>query len=331
MSAARKHKMAILGGGRLAIRVTQLLMHNGTDVRVWARSEKARKELHGAFKKVPITDDMEAACRDVDTVLFAVPAAALKEVANLYGPHSRGDHVVLHACRGVGEGFLLPSAAIRSSTCVRKIGALGGPLYFDEVSRDRPMVAVLASHYDEVGETLKELVAGTPVRVHLTHDVAGVEVAGAISNVAALASGMTDALEMGETARGVILTRGLSEATRLGLKLGAELSTFSGLAGVGDLIPRHVSSTKRHRDVGAFLASGSSLAGALQSVEGCVEGVLTSREAAALAERLKLRLPLIKTVDDILHARVHAKEALEEILKLDIELEREVLFLSGRG
>ena len=134
---------------------------------------------------------------------------------------------------------------------------------------------------------------------------------------------------MGETARGVILTRGLSEATRLGIKLGAELATFSGLAGVGDLIPRNVSSTRRHRELGALIAKGTALPAALQGMEGCVEGVLTASEVAVVAQRLNLRLPLIKTVDDILNGRVAVRPALEEILKLDIELEREVL--SARG
>jgi glycerol-3-phosphate dehydrogenase (NAD(P)+) len=317
--------MAILGGGRLAIRVAQLMAHTSTATRLWARRPEARKELQGVFKKGLVSGDLAEVCAGVDVVFFCVPAQALREVAMLYAPHAQGDHIVLHACRGVGEHFQLPHQAIREVTAARKVGVLGGPLYFDEASRDRPMVAVVASKYDEVPEMLKRLVAGTPVRVHTSQDVVGVEVAGAISNVGALASGMSDALEMGETARGVLLTRGLGEATRLGLRLGGDMATFSGLAGVGDLIPRHVSSTKRHRDVGGLVAQGSSLEGALQSVEGCVEGVGTAAEAAALATRLKLKLPLIKTVDDILQGRVAARGALEEILKLDLELDREAL------
>ena len=317
--------MAILGGGRLAIRIAQLMAHTSTTTRLWARNPKTLAELKGTFKKSVVSNDMATVCQDADVVFFCVPAKALREVAMLYAPHARGDHIVFHACRGVGEAFLLPHQAIRQVTCVRKVGVLGGPLYFDEASRDRPMVAVVASKYDEVPEMLKRLVAGTPVRMHVSQDVIGVEVAGAISNVGALASGMADALEMGETARGVLLTRGLGEATRLGLRLGADLATFSGLAGVGDLIPRHVSSTKRHRDVGGLVAQGSSLEGALQSVEGCVEGVVTAQEATALATRLKLRLPLIRTVDDILQGKGNPRAALEEILKMDLELDREAL------
>ncbi|MBI5493905.1 MAG: NAD(P)-binding domain-containing protein [Deltaproteobacteria bacterium] len=317
--------LAILGGGRLATRVAELMTRTPAQVRVWARNPRARETLRHAHPKAHVHDDMGAAVADADMVLFAVPAEALPEVADHYGPHARGDHVVLHACRGVGPGFTLPHAAIRAVTCVRKVGALGGPLYFDEASSQRPLVAVLASRYDEVAEMLKTLVKGTPIKVHTTMDVVGVEVAGAISNVAALASGMADALEMGETSRGVLLTRGLSEATRLGVRLGGEVSTFSGLAGVGDLIPRHVSSTRRHRDVGGLMAQGASLEGALQSVEGCVEGVATAREAAALAGRLKLNLPLMRVVNDILEGRAKARPALEEILKLDLELDKEAV------
>src|SRR5690606_13524989 len=113
--------------------------------------------------------------------------------------------------------------------------------------------------------------------LHPVRDVVGVEVAGAISNVTALAVGMCETLSFGETARGVLLARGLSEATRLGIALGGDPATFGGLAGVGDLIPRRVSSTERHYEVGRRVAAGERVDDVLASMEGCVEGVITAR------------------------------------------------------
>src|SRR5690606_18918491 len=157
----------------------------------------------------------------------------------------------------------------------------------------------------------RRLTRGTPVRVHGSSDPTGVEVAGALSNVAMIAAGMSDALDLGDTARGVLLAHGLSEAMRIGTALGAELSTFTGLAGVGDLIPRRVTSTMRNFHTGEQLARGKSLDEVLSDAHGDVEGVTTAREAALLAERMQLRLPLVSAVYDVLRGAQEAREALE--------------------
>ncbi|MEW5850590.1 MAG: NAD(P)-binding domain-containing protein [Myxococcota bacterium] len=316
-------KATILGGGRMAQVLSGMLLRTGVQVQLWARREEVRNKLAAALKDVKVCATVGEACEGSRTVFLTVPANALAEVSALYGDHAEGDHVVLHAARGVAEGFVLPHQAIRSQCCVRKVGALGGPLYTIADGSSRPLVAVVGSRFTETVELARRLVSGTSVRIHITSDIVGVEVAGAVSNVTALAVGMADALDLGETARGVLMTRGLSEATRLGVRLGAELSTFSGLAGVGDLIPRPVSSMQRHRDVGARVAQGATLEQALASVQGCVEGVLTAFEGAALSRRLGVKLPLVCAVDQILRGETQPRAALDEILRLDIELERE--------
>lgn len=314
--------IALLGGGRLALRLTQLLARSPLEVRVWARSAKARAEL--AALKAPnaeICERMEEACHAANVVFFCVPAFAMEDVAEQYAPHARADHVVLHACRGVGRNFTLPSDSIRGHTCVRRVGVLGGPIYFGDVQHGRPVNVVLGSRFEETFEAARTLVAGTPVRLHTTMDLVGVEVAGAISNVTTLAVGMADELGLGETARGVLLTRGLTEAARVGAKVGADAATFSGLAGVGDLIPREVSSNRRHREVGALLARGLSLEEALGKVEGAVEGVTTAQEVEALVRHHRLKLPLLTAVAEVLRGRVTAAGALDGVLSLDLGLD----------
>ena len=158
------------------------------------------------------------------------------------------------------------------------------------------------------------------MRIHSTRDVVGVEVCGAVSNVSQIAAGLADGLGLGETDQGILLTRGLVEAARIGTALGAERSTFSGLAGVGDLIPRPVTSTRRHRALGVEISEGRDAASATEQYSE-LEGLRTVRAARALGKRLDLSLPLIDAVDDVLYAGKPAGPALERVLSLDLEID----------
>ncbi|MCK6546607.1 NAD(P)-binding domain-containing protein [Myxococcota bacterium] len=314
-------RAAILGAGRMARAVAKILGASGAEVRLWARKPSEADALAHELGALATCATPAEALDGAGVVFLAVPGPAMLDVAELYGPHARGDHVVLHASRGVGPGFALPHQMIRAKTCVRKIGVLGGPLHARELATGRPFAAVIASRFGEVISLVQALTRGTPVMVHGSRDVVGVEVAGALSNVGALAAGMAEALDLGDTARGVLLTHGLAESKTLGVALGADPVTFSGLAGVGDLIPRKVSSTDRHRVVGAAVATGTPLATALAQAGGHVEGVDTAREAVLLAAKLGLELPLVSAVHDILEGRVPPKETLERVLRRDLDLD----------
>jgi glycerol-3-phosphate dehydrogenase (NAD(P)+) len=305
----------------MARAVARILALARVETRVWsrdpARVEALAKELPSLHRAQSLAEATEGA----ETIFLAVPASALLSVAEQYGESAKGDHVVIHAVRGVGAGFLLPHQMIRAKTCVRKIGVLGGPLQSPELDGKRPLAAVLASRFAETIHALQSLTANTPVIIHGSRDVIGVEIAGAISNVAAIAAGMSDALELGETARGLLLTRGLAEARKLGAAFGADPATFAGLAGVGDLIPRPVSSTDRHRQLGGKLAKGTGLATALEAIAGEVEGIVTAHEAVRVAAKLGLDLPLMRAVENVLDERVAAKTALDELLRMAPDLE----------
>lgn len=314
--------LAILGGGLLGRTVAKVAIAAGANVRLWARRAELRADLASKLPALQTCAEVQEAADNATIVLLAVPASAVREVAAAYGDVARGDQFVLHAVRGVcpGERFLLPHRVVRQETSVRKIGVLGGPLFAPDLTGNRPMAALLASRFDEIHGAVSALVQGTPVHLHRSRDVIGVEVAGAISNVTALAVGMAEALELGDTIRGVLLTHGLGEATHLGAALGAESETFSGLAGVGDLIPRRIGSTERHWAVGAALATGTPLAEALADAGGEVEGILTAARAVTEAEHLGLDLALCRAVDDVLSGRRAAGDALEDVLQRDLGL-----------
>lgn len=313
-----KH-VAILGGGVLGQSVARVLALGGGEVRLWARSEEARIKLKEEIPHAKLTETIGDACQDAGLIFFAVPAPTLAEVVAIYGDVAQGDHIVLHACRGMAEGGELPHQVFRRLTCVRKIGVLGGPLYITELAAGLPLAVVVASRYQETIDRVRAVSEGTPVRVHGSADVTGVEVAGAISNVSALAVGMAERLSLGDTARGILLTHGLSEAARLGAALGGSPATFAGLAGVGDLIPRRVTSTNRHYEVGHRLAEKSSLSQALEGIQGCVEGLVTAREAVRIGKRLGVDLPLVSAVDAVIRGEKPAFDALQEVLRLDFD------------
>jgi glycerol-3-phosphate dehydrogenase (NAD(P)+) len=295
----------------------------GAPMALWARRKEQRDELESELSPthVRIVEAIGDAVEDAELVFIAVPTDALLEVAFAYGEHARGDQLVIHACRGVGDGFLLPHQMIRKRTCVRKIGVLGGPLHANEIGSGRPLAVVVASRFQETIRGVRSIAPEKAVFIHESKDVVGVEVAGALSNVTQIAAGMSDALELGDTARGVLLTRGLIDARRLGVAHGADVATFTGLAGVGDLIPRRVSSTDRHRTLGGRLAKGEEAERAIESLGGHVEGVKTAAEAAREAARLGLDLPLVRAVDQVLSGAKSPRESIESILRQDLELD----------
>ena len=313
-------EVGILGAGRLAEVVVRLLSSGpGAKLSLWARNPEALARLRAVSPTLETSQEIGAVTSKADVVLFAVPAGALEEVADRYGPFARGDQVVIHAARGVGEGFVLPHELIRRRSCVRKIVALGGPLHAREIETGRPLAAVVASRFPRAIEAVRAMAHGTQIRVHPSRDVVGVEVAGAIANVSQLAAGISDGLDLGETARGTLLARGLTEAQRIGMALGGDPTTFLGLVGVGELIPRKVSSTSRHHELGVVLAKGVPLERALPSGAAGVEGVAAALSISALAKRKNLRLPLAETVEAILRGERGASEAIQALLRLDLE------------
>lgn len=315
-----KKKVAILGGGRLAEVVGGVLARTARhDVVVWSRSEARRAHLRAALP-FPVAPDVPSAARDAAIVVFAVPVDALPEVAALYGPVARGDQVIVHGHRGTGPGFELPHALLRREVCVRKIVALGGPLHSRELRTERVLALQAACRFDAGHDALRALVEGTPVRVHATRDVVGVEVAGAIANVTAIACGMSDALGLGDTARGLLMMRGLIDAQRIGVTLGADPATFLGIVGLGELVPRKVSSVERHVRLGAELASGTPLAAASTPHEGAIEGVTTALAFAGwVGPPRPPRASLVTAVARVLRGEQAALAAIEGLLATDLD------------
>lgn len=313
-------RVAVLGAGRLGRAVASLLRK--AEVVVYDRHAAALEALAAAtaHPRLSTTVDIGEAVRGASLLYLAVPASSLEALCFDLGPHALPDQMVLLASRGVTEGFQLPHEHVRKQTCLRQIGVLGGPLHVRELSAGRRMNAVIASRFQQVIDRARHLSSDAPVHFQASPDIIGVQVAGAVGNVASIAAGMSEALELGDTARGVILARGLLEAREIGVALGAGAETFSGLAGVGELIPRAVRSMERHLDLGRALGQGQSLGNALTSVSGHVEGLRTAKESVALGLRRSLELPLVSAVHAVAHEGADPRALLEAVLSLPLEL-----------
>ena len=312
--------VTILGGGRLAFGALGMLSPGRKQgrftVRAWARADEGRKLL--ADGGADVVENAADSVRDANLVIMAVPAPSLCDVVDACADGTSGDQVVLHASRGVGHDGRLPHQIIRSRSAVKKVAVLGGPLYLDDVREGRHLNAALAARYDEALDLVQSIVAGAPLRITTTHDIIGVELCGVLSNIAHLATGLAAGVGLSETDQGLLTVRALLEASRLGRSAGADRATFSGLAGVGDLIPRRVSSQRRHRDLGAAWGkAGGDVDEATRQQIDQLEGVVSAR---SLESRFGLTLPLVDALRRILDQDEPALEVLREVLELDLGL-----------
>lgn len=312
-------RVAVLGAGRLGRATARLL--GSAQIVLYDREggvlEDAQQEVEAELET---TTDLARAIRGAQLLVMAVPAGELENLAQALGPHVLPDQMALLASRGVTDGFTLPHSHLRAHTCIRKLGVMGGPLHVRELSAGRRMNAVIASRFSEVVATVKRLTEKAPIFLQPSRDIVGVQVAGSVANVASIAAGLAEGLELGETARGVLLARGLLESRVVGEALGADPETFAGLAGIGELIPRAVRSMERHLALGRALGSGHDLEDARAEAEGHVEGLRTAREAVALARREGFELPLVQAVHEIAEGRAEARAQVEAVLARPLAL-----------
>ena len=194
---------------------------------------------------------------------------------------------------------------------------LSGPSFAAEIARGLPAALTLASHDPEFAARVARELHGNAVRIYSSDDVIGVEVAGALKNVMAIAAGISDGLGLGANARAALITRGLDEITRLGLKLGGRPATFMGLAGAGDLILTCTGDLSRNRNVGLQLARNIPLPEVLRSLGHVAEGVPTARAADRLARELGVEMPITRAVCRVLDGSIPALEAVQELLQRD--------------
>ncbi len=319
-------KIAILGAGAwgtaLAINLTQY--HH---VALWTKdlkhsqiltSDRTNQRYLPGFAlpdSLWVTADLHEALDGVDLVLVVVPIVGLRET--LRGIVSVNTIVpMLWGCKGFESNAAKLPHQIVAEEYPGDVpsGVLSGPSFAQEVAKGLPTALTLASRHEEFSREMAAQLHNSRLRVYTSCDVVGVEIGGAIKNVITIAAGISDGMGFGYNARAALITRGLMEITRLGLRLGGRKDTFLGLSGVGDLMLTCTGDLSRNRQVGLLLAEGRSLPDILRKLGHVAEGVHTAQEAYRLSQEWGVDMPITKAVCDILNGSISARDAVEALL-----------------
>jgi len=330
--------VGILGGGAWGTSLANLLAHKGHEVLLWAREEEVVLAINAIHEnkiflpgislhaELRATSSLQEACRGRDLLVSVVPAQFVRSVLTQASPFLEEDLPIVSASKGIETTTLkllfevfdeiLPGAS------EQRLCFLSGPNFAREIAQGLPGGATLASKNETLAEQVQAWISSPLFKLYLSSDIVGVEVGGAVKNVIAIASGIVDGLELGLSLRASMMTRGLSEIARLGIALGAEPLTFSGLSGVGDLILTCTGDLSRNRSLGMELARGRTLAEIMGGRKAVTEGVATTEAVHRLAENLRLDLPICEEIYQILY---HQKPCLEAIQSLSTRALRKEL------
>jgi glycerol-3-phosphate dehydrogenase (NAD(P)+) len=323
--------LAVLGAGAWGTAISCVLARRFA-VRLWARdpaqaraiaqSRRNERYLPGAElpASVAVTDDLAAATADAELLLAATPVAGLRELL----ARLKGESGVVWLCKGFEEGSGALPHQIAGETLRKGVryGVLSGPSFAEEVARGLPCALTLASRDGAFAREAAERLHGGRMRIYYSTDLVGVEIAGAVKNVMAIAAGISDGLGLGLNARAALITRGLAEISRLGAALGAQAETVMGLAGIGDLILTATGDLSRNRRVGLELARGRPLPEILSHLGHIAEGVRSANEAARLAAQLKVDMPVTDAVNQVLAGKLSPASAVERLLAREPKMER---------
>jgi glycerol-3-phosphate dehydrogenase (NAD(P)+) len=325
---------AVIGAGAWGTALADLLARNGHAVALWARepevvsSVNARHEntifLAGAklHDGVVAHAELASACTGAELVIFATPSHVLRGIARDAAPAVASDATIVVATKGVErETLAVMSDVLAQQFPVHAIVALSGPSFATEVVARQPTAVVAASSNAAAAEMVQRALSGDDFRVYTHDDVIGVELGGALKNVIAVATGIAEGLGMGFNARAALITRGLAEMTRLGVKMGASPLTFAGLAGMGDLVLTCTGALSRNRSLGTEIARGVSLDEALATRHTVAEGVMTTHSARALAAREGIEMPIVTAVYRILFEHQPPRAAISELMRRELRAE----------
>ncbi|MBI5757393.1 MAG: NAD(P)-dependent glycerol-3-phosphate dehydrogenase [Planctomycetales bacterium] len=322
-------KVTVLGGGAMGTACAILLAeHAGQVVSLWLRNADfaadlaATRENHRLLPgvklppSVDVTADLDRALADAELYVLAIPSAYLRAAMSEIAPLARTGCPVVSVIKGIeNDTFLRPSQIIREVLGEWAVCSLSGPSHAEEVTRRLPASVVAAADDLELARRVQTLFSTDRFRVYTNSDLLGVELAGALKNVVAIAAGICDGLGYGDNAKAALLTRGLVEITRFGTMLGAAPETFSGLAGVGDLITTCFSPYGRNRKVGERLGRGEALPQILSSMVAVAEGVPTTRSVYGLALQRGIDMPITSEIHRVLFEGKSPAEATQSLMQ----------------
>ena len=325
--------IAVIGAGSWGTTLACLLAEKEYDVTLWAYEKDLVETIYSTgFNSVylpdvrlpanlKVTDDIEKAVKKSRYVLSVVPTQFTRSVFKEALKYIPENAVIISASKGIENGTLMTVSSILKQITGHQVAVLSGPSFAKEVVNKLPTAVTLATGDPDTGLILQEMFNTQYFRVYTHTDMIGVELGGALKNVIAIASGISDGLGLGHSARAALITRGIAEIVRLGVSLGADERTFSGLSGLGDLVLTCTGPLSRNYSVGVNLGHGMKLKEILASTRSVAEGVATALSAFELSLRQDIEMPIIEQIHDVIYNEKSPADAVSNLMNRTLKSE----------
>jgi glycerol-3-phosphate dehydrogenase (NAD(P)+) len=330
-------KIGVVGAGSWGTALANLLGAKGLHVELWAFEHEVKDQIetvrenkvflpgHSISPNVIASNDLPGVVAGKNLVLVVVPSHVMRETAGKMAEYVSKEEIIVTAAKGIENGTHLTMSGVLKETLPgipeKNFAVISGPSFAREVAREVPTVVTVASPDPDVAAYVQHVFATPYFRVYTVDDMVGVELGGAVKNVIAIAAGIIDGLRLGLNTRAALITRGLTEIRRLGMALGANPRTFTGLAGVGDLILTCTGDLSRNHTVGKKIGEGMKLKEILADMRMVAEGVKTAKSVYNLSRNLRVEMPIAHAVYQILYYDLLPKEALYKLMTRDLKEE----------
>lgn len=346
---SKKESVGVVGAGSFGTAVANLLAENNhvylysrrpeNVAEIIANNKSANQILH---KNITVTNDIALVAKECYLIFPIVSSDGFKDMIRTMAPFLRPDHILIHGTKGLavkkkgleklkeksriaGKNVLTMSELIRSESVVVRVGCMAGPNLAKEIAQGLPAATVIASRFDEVIHEGQNALKGPRFQVYGSYDIVGVELAGVLKNILAIGSGIITGLNMGENARALLITKGWAEIIKLSEALGADVKSFLGLAGIGDIIATCSSPSSRNYTVGFRLAKGEKINDIINSMEEVAEGINTIRIANGLANYYNVNCPIIKTLASGIFENLNVNAGVEYLMRYKMGMDVEFI------
>ena len=326
--------ISIMGAGSWGIALSILLNNNGHNVKIWSvfpqeieeldKTRENKKCLPGVIipDSIHFTTKAEDAVNGADVIVLAVASPYTRSTARLFAPFVKEGQYIVNVGKGIEEETLetlydVVSDEIPNAT----LAVLSGPSHAEEVGRGIPTTCVIGTKHKKDADYLQNIFMSDVFRVYTSPDVLGICIGGSLKNVIALAAGIADGLGYGDNTKAALITRGITEIARLGVAMGAEIETFIGLSGIGDLIVTCASMHSRNRRAGILIGKGYTKDQAMEEVQMVVEGVFSAKAALKLSEKYNVEMPIVYQVNEILFNNKKPDRAVKDLMLRDKKIE----------
>ena len=330
-----KRKITLLGGGSWGTALSRLLSQNGHQVTVWHRdaeqcrllsTERINKKYLPEVsipENIVFTPDINEAVKNAEILLIVTPTQMIRGVLRQISQEYKKDKVIINASKGIEIGTMyLVSDIVKEETSDCTFAVLSGPSHAEEVGLSLPTAITVACDNKRVAEEIQDAFMSEYFRVYTNDDVIGAELGGALKNIIALGAGISDGVGYGDNAKAALMNRGIVEIARLGIAMGADIHTFYGLSGIGDLIVTCTSKHSRNWNAGYLIGQGLSKNDAVKKIGMVVEGIPTTYAAYELSKKLKVEMPIVVAMYDVLENNADVKETVNKLMLRDKKEEK---------